>query len=70
MKPGPTGKFPEGKISDDDEGELVMAVGHEEGNVIVKLGIAVTWFGLPPPEARAFAAAIIAHAEEIENAIQ
>src|SRR5262249_37071389 len=67
-KPGPTGKFPEGKIHESDEGELGIAIGFYEGNVIINFGTPVKWFGLPPEEALNLGALIIAKAKEaIEN---
>ncbi len=50
---GATGTFPQGQVSDDDEGALRMAVGYDKLNGIVKVdfGKPVAWLGLPPPQA-------------------
>lgn len=48
---GPTGEFPEGKARPDDRGELQMAVGIENGKVVVHFGTAVNWIGLPAQNA-------------------
>lgn len=64
FKLGATGKFPAGKIKPDDEGELTMAVGHDEGNVVVHFGKPVAWFGFPPEKALEFAKLIMQHAHE------
>ena len=59
-EPGPTGKFPEGKLNDvDDEGELAIGITTSKGVVIVNIG-------LPPSEARQFAALILEHAKAAE----
>lgn len=65
MKAGPTGRFPMGKISEDDHGELVIGVKHDPatGLVIVNFGALVSWIGLPPEGAIAFAEALIRHAK-------
>jgi hypothetical protein len=61
---GATGEFPQGKLDDDDQGELRMAVGYDklDGIVRVEFGKPVAWLGLPPPEARQLAALLLQHA--------
>ena len=68
-KLGATGEFPEGKLSEDDEGELTTAVGFDENftNVIVKFGKPVAWFGLPKKSAIEFAQVILKYAHELPN---
>ena len=46
--PGPTGKFPRGKIGPSDNGELAMIIGtdKEKGIVFVDFGTPVHWFAL------------------------
>lgn len=50
---GATGKFPQGHLSDDDQGELRMGVGYDKLNGIVRVefGKPVAWLGIPPAEA-------------------
>ena len=52
-KLGKTGDFPEGKISEDDEGGLKMAVGIDGTNslVVIDFGTPVTWLSMGPDEA-------------------
>lgn len=64
---GPTGKFPAGKISEDDCGQMRVGITHENGNVIVDFGAPMVWIGMPPHQAREFAQAILLHAEALEN---
>lgn len=66
-KLGATGEFPQGKISPADEGELKLAITHDQGNVIINFGKAIVWFGMPPKEARQFGMLVIGHASEIEK---
>lgn len=60
---GATGKFPQGKISEDDEGELVIGVGHTDKLVYLQFGKSLSWLAMPPVEAVDFALTIIRHAE-------
>lgn len=58
---GATGEFPEGKIREDDEGEIRLAIAADpgSGNVIIDFGTAVTWLGLPPTQAIQFGQSLI-----------
>ena len=55
LRLGATGKFPQGKISPSDEGELRMAVGDKEGKVFIAFGKSIEWLALDPQKAREFA---------------
>jgi hypothetical protein len=48
-KVGPTGKFPDGKINDNDDGELRFSVGidRQAKNVVIDFGIPIKWLALP-----------------------
>lgn len=48
---GPTGNFPEGKLTEHDEGEIAMAVYRKDGKVIIDFGSKVTWLGMNPNQA-------------------
>lgn len=67
MKPslGPTGKFPEGKLNPFDDGGLRFAVSTEKGVVRVDFQTPVSWLGLPPQIAIAFANILKIRAEEL-----
>lgn len=67
MKLGPTGKFPLGKLNDEDEGELRLAVGVKDKNVLIAFGKAVSWLGLPPDDARQLAVFIMNRANEADE---
>jgi len=49
--PGSTGKFPEGKLRDDDEGEIRVALTAIDGKIIIDFGKPVKWIGLGPTDA-------------------
>ena len=63
-KIGKTGKFPQGKLSSSDKGELKLSVGVYEGNVVLDFGTQVTWLAFPPEEAYRLAEAIIDYAQQ------
>jgi hypothetical protein len=60
-KLGASGKFPEGRLGPDDEGELTLAVAFDPRTNIVRIefGKPVAWLGLPPKNAIEFAEAIL-----------
>jgi hypothetical protein len=65
-KPGPTGDFPHGKLSPDDEGGIGVALSHftaPDGARMVRIdyGKAVAWLALPHAHAVAFALLILKH---------
>jgi hypothetical protein len=64
---GATGRFPEGKLRSDDDGELQFGIAHQGGHVIVNFGVPVTWLGLPPRKARELASLLVHHAEQAEK---
>lgn len=63
-KLGATGEFPQGKMNEDDEGELRLAVATRDGKVIIVFGASVAWMAMPPEDAKALAECIIKHADE------
>jgi hypothetical protein len=69
MKPGPTGDFPDGKLSEDDDGGLAIAIAAdtEKGVVIIDFGTPTSWIGLKPSDAKGFANMLIEKAVEVEN---
>ncbi len=66
---GATGEFPDGKISDDDEGELRLAVTGDQrtGNVIIDFGKPVVWMALPAEQAVGLAEVIAKQAEKAKQ---
>ena len=68
FKLGPTGQFPEGKISTDDEGELKIALVPDQKHRIVRMlfGTQVSWLALPASVARELAGGLLKFADEVD----
>lgn len=69
-KLGPTGRFPGGKLTENDEGELKFAVGQLAGKVVVNFGSPVASLGMSLEEARQLALALRRQANAIERSRQ
>lgn len=63
---GPTGRFPDGKISDDDDGEVTVAISRDprDGLIHVDFGYPISWLALHPAQAVALAAMLLKHARK------
>jgi len=48
---GPTGKFPDGKLTKHDEGEIRLMVTKKDGKVILDFNSPVHWMGMTPEQA-------------------
>lgn len=59
---GATGKFPEGKATPTDEGEIKFLIGHKGGVVVLEFGKSVRWVGMNPDQALELASSLRAHA--------
>lgn len=57
------GEYPDGKLSNDDEGAIAMAVTHVSGRVKLQFPKPVAWLGLRPEEAIGLAQLLIDHAK-------
>ena len=68
-KPGPTGRFPDGKINDSDEGEIAMAIGVDiaAGRIFMDFGKAVKWVAMTPEQAEGFADLLKAKARQLRE---
>jgi len=66
MKIGATGNFPQGKLKDDDEGELRMAVFERDGNIVIDFGKELAWIGFGKDEAIALGEMLIKKANELK----
>lgn len=62
---GPTNNFPDGKIHESDEGELQMAIGIYENNVIIEFGTPVKWLGLSKEDTLNLAQKLIDNANKL-----
>lgn len=63
---GATGQFPEGKLNDDDEGEIRIAIGATGGKVVIDFGKPVAWLGFTTQQAREIAASLLEKADALE----
>ncbi len=66
---GSTGKYPDGKLNESDEGEIVFGVAADTNNnvVIINFGKPVMWLGLPQATAIQLAKLILKHAGNIKS---
>ena len=56
------GEHPDGRLNDEDEGAIAMAVGSENGRVRLNFPKPVRWVGMTPDEAIGLAESLIQHA--------
>ena len=61
---GATGRYPMGKLSQTDEGEIIFGVAHTEGRVILDFGKPVHWVGMTPNQAIDLGNALLKHARK------
>lgn len=71
-KAGPTGRFPEGKLCDEDEGEIQIQLGSDRdyGKVVIDFGRPVAWVGFNPMQARDLAECLKKHARRAAGVIE
>lgn len=67
MKLGATGEYPQGKLNEQDEGELTLAVSADKasGRILLQFGKPVAWFGMDAAQARAVGAMLIEKANQL-----
>lgn len=65
---GATGQFPQGKMTEKDEGELRMAIAVVDDKVVLTFGKPVAWVGMGPDEAQRVGEAFLAKAAEARKA--
>jgi hypothetical protein len=63
---GPTGEYPEGKLAEEDKGEIQFAIFVYEGKVVLDFGAPVAWVGMPAAQARELAAVLLQVADSLE----
>lgn len=62
---GALGDFPEGQLTESDEGSIQFAVGETDGKVIIDFGTPVHWLGLNPQQAADLASLLLKRAREV-----
>jgi hypothetical protein len=56
------GEYPDGRLSEHDEGALAMALGHKNGRVVLQFACPVQWCAFTPEQALSIAQGLIEHA--------
>lgn len=51
---GATGRFPEGKLNEQDRGELRLAIGTQNGKLVIDFGTYLSWVALSKEEVIGF----------------
>ena len=66
---GATGRYPEGKYTENDGGEICFAVAADPtaGKVLIDFGKPVMWVGMTPDEARGLADLLRSKAEAADG---
>ena len=58
------GEYPNGRLSDTDEGALAVMIGHENGKVVMQFASPTAWIGFTPEQAMDIAQTLISHARK------
>lgn len=70
-KLGPTGQFPDGKLEENDEGQIKMLISSSEKHIRIDFGKPVAWFAMEKSQALTFAFNVLSHCGvKIEHQIQ
>lgn len=64
---GATGRFPAGRLTENDEGELAFQIGTFKGRVVINFGKPVASLGITPQQAREMAGILRRHADRLDN---
>lgn len=64
---GATGKFPDGKLNDDDEGELRLMISKKGDNVHIDFGKPVAWMAFTKEDAIALGLSLIKHGRLVQT---
>jgi hypothetical protein len=59
--------FPEGKLTETDEGATGIAISHHENKVLVHFGKPIVWIGFTKKEALLLVDSILKHASECKE---
>lgn len=65
--PGPTGEFPEGRLNEHDEGELMIGLVAHKGKVVLNFATPVAWLALNPNQAIQIANVLIEKAKALQS---
>lgn len=59
------GKFPEGRLTSEDEGELAMMIIRKNGKIVIDFGKSVAWIGMNPGQAIKLGELLIKRGKEL-----
>jgi len=65
MNLGATGKYPNGKLGPNDQGELRAAMAVVDDKIVIDFGTPITWTAMTAEQALQFAGALTKKANEI-----
>ena len=66
---GPTNKYPQGKLNEQDKGGLSLAIFTNNDKIILEFGISVSWIGFDADQARSLAEILIHKADAIQKKV-
>lgn len=64
---GATGRYPHGKLTEEDEGEIAIAVGQHDGKVVIDFGKPTAWIGFTAEQAEELGNLILQHGRELRR---
>lgn len=63
---GPTGEFPEGRLTEKDEGEITIMIATVKDKIIIEFGTPIVWIGMNRDQATAFGKMLVKKANKIK----
>ena len=60
-------QFPDGKLNETDEGQIAIAIGIQQGKVIINFGKPIAWLGLPAEQSIEMGRVLIRRGREAIN---
>lgn len=64
---GATGRHPEGKFTEEDEGQIRFGVAEKDGKVVLDFGKKVQWIAATPEQAKDLAGSLLNKAREASS---
>ena len=58
------GEFPNGRLNENDQGAVAVAIGHQDGAVTMQFPRNLNWIGFTPEQAIDIAATLVEHARQ------
>jgi hypothetical protein len=64
---GTVGAYPDGQLTQSDEGSIQFAIGEQDGKVVIDFGTPIHWLGMTPQQAADFASTVIKRARLVAS---